>query len=93
VIVGTALVELQLPEGGTIKDKRRVVTSLLARTRQRFGAACAEVGRLEDHGRATLGIAVVGNDGGHVRAVLGRIERFLAGSADAVLLDFVVDLV
>jgi uncharacterized protein len=88
VFVGTALAELELPAGGTLKDKRRVVRSVLARLRRRFLAACAEVGRLEDHHRAALGVAVVGNDHRHVQSVLNTIESYLAGLREAVLLDF-----
>lgn len=92
MLVGMALVELELPAGGTLKDKRRVIRSLLDRMRVRFGVACAEVGRLEDHHRSTLGVAVVSNDSAHLQAVLGRIEGFLAGSGQAVLLGFRVDI-
>ncbi len=90
--VGKALIELQLPAGGNLKDKRRVVRGLVARVRQRYEVACAEVGRLDDHRRATLGVAAVSNDAGHVRAVLSAVEASVATSPDAVLLDFQVEI-
>jgi uncharacterized protein YlxP (DUF503 family) len=93
MVAGTALVELELPDGGTLKDKRRVVRSLVERVRLRFQVACAEVGRLDDHHRAALGVAAVGNDSAHVRAVLARVEGFLAGASEAALLSFEVEIV
>lgn len=90
--VGRALVELQLPAGGNLKDKRRVIKSLIARVRQRYEVACAEVDRQDDHRRATLGVATVSNDSGHARAVLAAVEGYLASNPDVVLLEFEVEI-
>jgi uncharacterized protein len=90
--VGRALVELQLPEGGNLKDKRRVIKGLIARVRQRYEVACAEVDRQDDHGRATIGVAVVSNDAGHARAVLNTIEGYLVSNPDVVVLEYEVEI-
>ena len=42
--VGAVICHLQIYHAGSIKDKRRVVKSIVARLRQRFGASAAEVG-------------------------------------------------
>lgn len=93
MLVGKALAELRLPAGGSLKDKRRVLQSVLPRLRSRFMVACAEVGRQDDHGRAAIGVAVVSNDRRHVDSVLSAVEAYLAGLADAVLLDFESEIV
>lgn len=90
--VGRALVELQLPAGGNLKDKRRVIKGLIARVRQRFEVACAEVDRQDDHRRATIGVATVSNDPGHARAVLGAVEGYLVSNPEIVLLEFEVEI-
>lgn len=92
MFVGSALVELELPAGGSLKDKRRVIKGLACRIRRRFEVACAEVARMDDHRRATLGIALVSNDRGHIGQVLSRIESWLAGAPDTVLLEFTVQV-
>jgi len=88
MLVASVLVELELPGGGTLKDKRRVIKGLTSRIRQRFEVACSEVDRMDDHRRATLGIALVSNDRRHIESVLSRIESWLSGAPDTVLLDF-----
>ncbi len=90
--VGRALVELELPEGGNLKDKRRVIKGLVARVRQRYEVACAEVGRQDDHRRATIGVAAVSNDPVHARAVLGAVKGFLVSNPEIVVLDFDVEV-
>jgi hypothetical protein len=92
MLVGVVRAELELPDGGTLKDKRRVIQGLTVRVRKRFEVACAEVDRMDDHHRATLGIAMVSNDRRHIDAVMSRIETWLAGMPQAVLLDFVVEV-
>lgn len=92
MVIGVAQAELRLAERGTLKDKRRVVQSLVTRSRQRFAVAVAEVDRLEDHGRAVLGIAVVTNDTLHAAQVLASVESFLDGASDAELTRFTVDI-
>ena len=92
MVVGVARAELELPERGTLKDKRRVVQSLTTRSRQRFAVACAEVDRLDDHRRAVLGVAVVSNEATHAAQVLASVESFLALAADAVLVGFEIDI-
>ncbi|MBI3003134.1 MAG: DUF503 domain-containing protein [candidate division NC10 bacterium] len=59
MIVGTAVVELQLPENGSLKGKRKVLRSIKDRIRVRFNVSIAEVDRQDAWQRATLGVAVV----------------------------------
>ena len=79
MVVGLATVSLRLHEAATLKDKRSVVKRIVARLRARFNVAVAEVDDHDDHGVATLGIAVVSTEGAHARAMLekavGAIER------------------
>ena len=73
--VGLLTVQLSVTDAMTLKDKRQVVRSLLDRTADRFNVAVAEVGRLDSPRRAELAFACVGNDGGHVREMLGSVLR------------------
>lgn len=52
---------LELPEAGTIKDKRRAVNSIKERMRSRFMLSCAEVDLQESLSFAHLGAALVSN--------------------------------
>ena len=41
--VGAAKIILQLPENGSLKGKRRVISSLMTRVRNKFNVSIAEV--------------------------------------------------
>lgn len=93
MIVGTAVVELQLPENGSLKGKRQVLRSIKDRIRVRFNVSIAEVDRQDAWQRATLGVAVVSNDARLVDETLNKVINCIEGARDAVLLDYSIDVV
>ncbi|MGH2950643.1 MAG: DUF503 domain-containing protein [Solirubrobacterales bacterium] len=68
-------VRLHLNESGSLKHKRKLVSSLKAQVRQRFGAAVAEIDGHDTWQRATLLCALVG--GAEVGARADQLERFV----------------
>jgi hypothetical protein len=91
--VGSAKIELRIPGSESLKAKRRVVKSLKDRLAARFAVAVAEVDRLDDWQRATLGVACVSNDARLVDAVLSRVVDWIEGSADVLVIDVDIELV
>ena len=68
-------IRLQLPHCDSLKEKRKVVSSLKAQVRQRFVAAIAETDRHDDKRAGVLLAALVG--GAEVRARADELERFV----------------
>ncbi len=69
----------------SLKAKRSYVRPIIAALRK-FEVAAAEVGLLELHGRAEIGVAAVAADAGHVNEVLDACERLVAGRPEVELL-------
>jgi uncharacterized protein YlxP (DUF503 family) len=67
-------VRFRVVESSSLKDKRRVVRSLLDQTRARFGVASAEVGDQDLHHTARLGFATVSESARHCTEVIDRVE-------------------
>ena len=80
--IGAARVTVYLPEATSLKEKRGVIKSVIARARNKFNAGIAEVEDLDDLRVATIGVVCVSNNGGHademLQAVIGFIERNVA---------------
>jgi uncharacterized protein YlxP (DUF503 family) len=70
-------VRMHLNDSGSLKSKRKVVSSLKAQVRQRFGASVAEVDGHDTWQRATLLCALVG--GSEIRSRAEQLERFVEG--------------
>jgi uncharacterized protein YlxP (DUF503 family) len=92
MIVGTLRVRLLLRQSQSLKDKRQVVRSIKDRLRNSFNVSVAEV-EAEDHRQlVVLGLAMVSNEAGHVRAALEKIVAALRGHPVAEFLDHEIEV-
>lgn len=78
--VGACQVRLRLPDSHSLKDKRQVVKSVLARVRAHFEVAAAEVADQDVWQIATLGLACVSNDPAHAEDILQHAARYIEES-------------
>ncbi len=93
MIVGVARFSLRLEGVRSLKEKRGQVRTVLDRLRQRFHLSAAEVGALDAHGRAELGLAVVSNERAHTERMLQRVLRTAASYGVGTVEDVRVELV
>lgn len=77
MFVYSARFHLKLPSH-SLKGKRGIVKSILARARQQFNVSSAEVDLQDVHGTAILGFAVVSENRLGGRQLLERLEEWLA---------------
>jgi uncharacterized protein YlxP (DUF503 family) len=87
MIVGSLRVRLLLRESRSLKDKRQVIRSIIARLRNSFNVSVAEVEAQENRQLAVLGIAMVGAEGHQVRGTLQQIAEALRSHPVAEFLD------
>jgi len=87
MVLGILQFELLIRGAESLKDKRRVVSSVKDRLRRQFSASVAEVGLQDMMGVARLGLALVGSDGRFVGQQLDRITAGLRARTDAELGD------
>lgn len=90
--VGVLTVRLYLHGVDNLKAKRRVVLQVKDRVRAKFNCAVAEVDELDRHAAATLGAAVVSNDGAHANSQVDQIAGFIDGLGLAELLGYSVEV-
>lgn len=77
MIVGVTEITLHLPESHSLKDKRQIIQSIMARTRQRFEVAIAEVDENDLWQIAKLGVSCVSNSRQHAEEVLNHVRRYI----------------
>jgi uncharacterized protein YlxP (DUF503 family) len=77
MFVGVLTVPIYLSGIGSLKDKRRIVKSLVERLRGRFNVSASEVGAMDNRQMAVIAVAVVANDGGFVEQQLDTIDHFI----------------
>jgi uncharacterized protein len=85
MIVGIVSCELHLPESRSLKDKRRVVKSLVDRIFQRYRVSIAETGFQELHQRAEISIAVVTQKEAEINKLMEHIRDLLDSQPEVYL--------
>ena len=92
MFVGVLQVELSIPAAFSLKDKRRVVKSLLERVRREFGVAAAEVDGHETWNRSGIGIAFVANERRRAESQLQHVLNALERESDAIVVDAQIEV-
>jgi uncharacterized protein YlxP (DUF503 family) len=77
--VFSARFHLHLPTHN-LKDKRGIVKSILARARNNFNVASAEIGMQDVHGVAQLGFVTLSESNVRGRQTLERLEEWIVES-------------
>ena len=87
MIIATLQFELIIRHSECLKDKRRVVNSVKERLRRTFKVSVAEVGALDHHRLALLGVAAVSNSSRHGAEIIDKVIQQLREEREAELGD------
>jgi uncharacterized protein YlxP (DUF503 family) len=77
--VGLCTVELFIPDGHSLKDKRQVLQSLKSRLRDKFNVSVAEIGDQDLWQKSIIGLACIANESAHVNQVLDQALNLMHG--------------
>jgi len=92
--VGVLLMRLRLPENQSLKGKRGVLKSLLARLQNRYNVAAAEVGENDRWQLAEVGVSCVSNSAGHANEILSKVVEFVESERlDIEVLDYEIEII
>ncbi len=81
------VLELELPST-SLKGKRGIVKSILARARNRFNVAAAEVAYQDDWGTAMVAFVTVSGDRGYARHLLEQLEEWIVNERPDLQVQF-----
>ncbi len=90
--IGVLRIDLLAPGSRSLKEKRRVVSSLKQLLHNRFNCSVAEIGEKDLWARAQLAVCVVGDDSRFVNAQLSEIIRFAENKSGAQVIDYQIEL-
>ena len=77
MFIGTLQIQINLHAIASLKDKRKIVKSVIERLRSRFHCAAAEIEAQDSKLIARIGIALVSNEGNHLNRQLDLIAEFV----------------
>ncbi|HEY1013886.1 MAG TPA: DUF503 domain-containing protein [Herpetosiphonaceae bacterium] len=77
MVLGSLRIELHIGTSHSLKEKRSVIKSVIAKLRNEFNASVAEVDDQDLWQRAVIGVACVGGDSHYVEGQLRAIVRWV----------------
>ena len=80
MMIGVCELTLHLPECHSLKDKRQVIKSVMARVRNQFEVSIAEVEDQDVWQSARIGVSCVSNSTRHAGEILDHVKRFIEES-------------
>jgi len=92
LIVGILTVDLFLGEANSLKEKRRMLKSVIDRVRTRFNVSVAEVGDQDTWQRSRLGISFVSSERAHVHKVFSSVIRFIEKQGTVLITDYKTEI-
>ena len=93
MVVGLVKITLRLHDCKSLKEKRRVVKSMIGRIRNRFNVSAAEVGANDIWKRAEIGFALMGNAGPLVNAKLDKLLNLAHDICLAEIIDSEMEII
>ncbi len=90
--VALGMVELHLPDVGSLKGKRHVLKGLKAKVRARFEVSVAEVDHQDSWQRATLAVAYVSADARHANEVVSKAMDYIENNVEGRVLETFVEI-
>ena len=92
MIVGTVEIKLYASWVSSLKEKRMVVKSLIAKTQNKFNVSIAEVNEQDTLQTIILGIACVSGSVRQTDSILDQVIAFVEEHTDAEVLDILREL-
>lgn len=93
MVVGVCTLELSMPGTASLKDKRQIVKSVIARLRNEFNISVAEVGAQDQWQWAVIGVTCVSSDRDYAQGLLSRVVNWVDNSRlDCDLADYQVQI-
>ena len=85
---------MSLPDSQSLKAKRQIARSVVARIRNQFNVTVAEADDNDLWQRLTLGVCCLSNDTKHANEILSNVVAFVEKSRDDLeLLDYETEII
>lgn len=92
MIIGVMTVELHLGDANSLKEKRRILKSLIERIKNRFNVSVAEVAEQDLWQRSAIGISIVSCDQAFVHKVFAAVIKFIEAQGTVLITNYQTEI-
>jgi len=93
MVIGYCQIDLHIPGSHSLKDKRSVIRSIVARVSQQYNVSIAELDHQDVWQSAALGVACVANESARVHRQLETIVHWVEQNRpDVEVVDYTIEI-
>jgi uncharacterized protein YlxP (DUF503 family) len=93
MVIGICHLDLILHENHSLKEKRRVVKSIIGRVKSKFNVSIAEVGEQDLWQSAQIGFCIAGNEKRFINSSLDKVIHFIEETNSAEIKDVEMEII
>lgn len=90
--IGFCRLTLYLPGVGSLKGKRSVIKSLVAKSRQKFNVSVSEIDENDTWQKAVLGVAVVANESAFANSVISNVVNLFDADYQVEVVECAIEM-
>ena len=87
MIIEAATIKIYAPWVHSLKEKRMIVKSLIAKTKNKFNVSIAEVDAQDMHQTVVLGLACVAGSVSHADSMIDSVLTFIEANVDGEIIE------
>lgn len=91
--IGYLEIKLGAPWVHSLKEKRMIVRSLIAKVRQSFNVSIHEIGTQDEHQIITLGVTTGSNSSAQLQSVLDQVVNFIESNYETSVDDIFTEII
>ena len=88
MVTVVARIRLNLPAVNSLKEKRRIIKSLISRAQNSFNVSIAEVDENDSHRTAILGAVTIANNNRFAQQVMNKLINKIETNHEVILVDY-----
>lgn len=92
MIIGTMSIELYAPWVHSLKEKRMVVKSIIAKVKNKFNVSIAEVDSQDIHQTIVIGIACVTTGTNHANSILDEVLNYIENNFETNIVNYTMEI-
>ena len=90
--IGYLEIKLGAPWVHSLKEKRMIVRSIIAKVRQSFNVSIHEIGTQDEHQIITLGVTTGSNSFPQLQSVLDQVVNFIESNYEVSIDEIQIDI-
>jgi uncharacterized protein YlxP (DUF503 family) len=92
MIIGTGKIHLHANWVHSLKEKRMIVKSLIAKVKNKFNVSVAEIEDMDLHLSIVIGVACVSNSSEHCQSTIQNVMNYIEQNTEAEILDIQIEI-